>query len=199
MTTSLKFYADAALTTPLTTETINHNVDGSGDPQDVVLYLGSTAATFFRNVNDPGVDDLVLTIGNVTAVWQASTAYVADALARTTAKNGYKYKVQSITGGGVSGASEPTWPTTIGNTVVDNQVTWVCLGKLHESTEIKLALSSGGLASAVAGASLVLGTELQGGSSNALPIYLRIDDATAVLGSVSELQLIVNDVQESAT
>lgn len=199
MTTSLKFYADAALTTPLTTETINHNVDGSGDPQDVLLYLGSTAATFFRNVNDPGVDDLVLSIGNVTSVWQASTAYLADNLARTTAKNGYQYKVQSIAGGGVSGASEPTWPTIIGNTVVDNEVTWVCLGKLHESTEIKLALSSGGLASAVAGASLVLGTEIEGGSANALPIYLRIDDATAVLGSVSELQLIVADVEETAT
>lgn len=199
MSTSLRFYADAALATALTLETIAHAVNGAGDPQDRVLYLGSNDATFFRNLNNPGVDNLVLEIRNATALWQASTAYAVNALARTAAKNGYQYRVQSIIGGGLSGASQPAWPTTIGATVTDNQVTWVCQAKLHESTEVKLALTLGGLATAVAGASLILGTELQGGAVNALPIYLRTDDATAVLGSANELQLVIASVEESET
>ena len=38
-------------------------------------------------------------------------------------KNGRKY---ICTGAGTSGGSQPTWPTTIGNTVVDGTVTWTC-------------------------------------------------------------------------
>lgn len=199
MATTLKFYADAGLTTALTEQTINHLLDGSTDPKDITFYLGSTTSNVFRNLNNPGVDDLVCEITNATPLWQASTAYVANDTARTTAKNGYLYKVQSITGGGVSGASEPTWPTTLAATVVDNEVTWVCEAKVHESNEIKLALSSVGLASATSGASLTLGTVINGGSSNAMPIFMRIDDATAVLGNIAELGLSVAYVEETAT
>ncbi len=58
--------------------------------------------------------------------WQASTAYSVGDYAKPTAGNetGLRYKVLSITGGGVSGASEPTWPTAVPITVVDNEVTW---------------------------------------------------------------------------
>jgi hypothetical protein len=38
-------------------------------------------------------------------------------------KNGRKY---ICTTAGTSGASEPTWPTTVGNTVVDGTATWTC-------------------------------------------------------------------------
>lgn len=41
------------------------------------------------------------------------------------------------------------------------------------TTEIKLALSSGGLASAVAGAGLEIGTTINSGVGNAIPIYMR--------------------------
>lgn len=40
---------------------------------------------------------------------------------KPTTQNGFWYKATST---GFAGATEPTWPTTLGNTVVDNEVTW---------------------------------------------------------------------------
>jgi hypothetical protein len=63
---------------------------------------------------------------------QDSTAYTVrparDPHVGSTVKpatyNGFYYKCIAITGGGLSGVGEPTWPTTLGGTVVDNEVTW---------------------------------------------------------------------------
>jgi hypothetical protein len=187
---SFKFYADAGLTTVVSARTIAHFVTGANDPQDFVFYYGSTEASSKVGAeSNPGVDQITVNITNATPVWSASAAKVVNDRVRTTAKNGYRYKVQSITGGGLTGASQPTWPTPIGATVVDNQVTWINEGKVHESTEIKLALSNAGLATAIAGASLALGTVINSGSANAIAVHMRIDDATAVVGSASELSI----------
>jgi hypothetical protein len=58
--------------------------------------------------------------------WAASTAYKAGQLVRPTVANTYVYRA---TNAGSSGGSQPTWPTTIGQTVTDSGVTWVCAGK----------------------------------------------------------------------
>jgi len=56
--------------------------------------------------------------------WTASTTYsVGDYVVPTTA-NGHVYVA---TAGGDSGSGEPTWPTTDGETVTDNGVTWECV------------------------------------------------------------------------
>lgn len=63
----------------------------------------------------------------IKQVWAAATVYVAGTLRAPTTGNGFRYRV---TVGGTSAAvTEPTWPTTVGTTVVDNGVTWVCDGK----------------------------------------------------------------------
>lgn len=187
---TFKFFADAGLTTPISAQTIAHFIDGSNDPQDFVFYYGSsTAGVKVGATSSPGVDQISISINNATAVWEANTAKVVNDRVRTVSKNGYKYRVQSFTSGGLTGASQPTWPTTIGATVVDNQVTWINDGKLHESTEIKLALSNGGLSSATAGAALAIGTVINSGSANAIAVHVRVDDATAVIGSASELSI----------
>lgn len=69
----------------------------------------------------------------------SGTVWVASATGKTvtapqtftvpTTANGYYYKATAITTGTTAG-SEPTWPTTIGTTVVDGGVTWTCWGKV---------------------------------------------------------------------
>lgn len=71
-------------------------------------------------------------IGGGTTVWdawEANTAYPMDTIIEPTAKNGYRYAVQNYGGGTTHASTEPAWPTTVADTVVDNGVTWVCLGK----------------------------------------------------------------------
>lgn len=57
--------------------------------------------------------------------WTASTAYlVGDVIRPNLASNGFLYQ---CTTAGTSGASAPTFPTTIGNTVADGSCVWTCV------------------------------------------------------------------------
>jgi hypothetical protein len=84
-------------------------------------YRRPTVANGFRYeataIADPGA-------------WAAATAYVVGNFRRPTTANGFRYEVTAIAGGGTSGGVEPTWPTTPGQTVIDNpganQVEWTC-------------------------------------------------------------------------
>lgn len=59
--------------------------------------------------------------------WAASTNYALGDKRRPTADNFFNYEVTTDVGS--SAASEPTWPTTVGATVVDGGITWTCLGR----------------------------------------------------------------------
>ncbi len=60
--------------------------------------------------------------------WTASTLFSAYALVKPTVANGFFYRATQTTGAssfsGRSGLAEPAWPTTMGATVVDNEITW---------------------------------------------------------------------------
>jgi len=58
------------------------------------------------------------------SAWAASTVYSEGDYVRPTSANGYNYECVSA---GTSGDSEPTWPTTLGETVIDGTVTWKCV------------------------------------------------------------------------
>jgi hypothetical protein len=71
--------------------------------------------------------------------WAASTVYYATWLStgayrtnrmllKPTTYNGFIYR---CTVSGTSGTSEPSWPTTIGSTVVDGGVTWECFERCY--------------------------------------------------------------------
>lgn len=63
-------------------------------------------------------------IGPVYTTWSASRAYARGDFVVPTVNNGFCYQVTSASG--TSAGSQPTWPTTVGNTVVDGGVTWTC-------------------------------------------------------------------------
>jgi hypothetical protein len=56
--------------------------------------------------------------------WVAVTNYALGNFRRPTVPNGFRYEVTADAGS--SGAAEPTWPTTVGATVVDDGITWTC-------------------------------------------------------------------------
>lgn len=70
---------------------------------------------------------LTYTAANSWAVvWATVTAYSVGAIVKPVTGNGLIYRA---TAAGSSAASEPTWPTVIGATVVDSGVTWTCVGR----------------------------------------------------------------------
>jgi len=63
------------------------------------------------------------------SVWTVTTNYALGNRRIPTVANGYYYEV--IADAGSSGGTQPTWPTTIGDTVVDGGITWVCRGRYN--------------------------------------------------------------------
>lgn len=69
--------------------------------------------------------DAVTQINQTYSAWAGTTAYSLTNRRVPTVANSLYYEVTTA---GTSAAGEPTWPTTIGNTVVDGTVTWTCKG-----------------------------------------------------------------------
>jgi hypothetical protein len=195
MATTFAFYLDSGLTNVVQVATpINFSQKvGATDPQDATVYFGSTTANRqARAASNPGVDNLVVSVVNVITTWAGTTAKIAGNYVVPTVWNGYKYR---CTVGGTTGGTQPTWPTTVGNTVVDGTVTWIC-EKAHATTEVKLAATQGGLAAG--GQTLSLGTTVSSGTVNAKPVWIRVSDTTDVVSLFTELQLSLNTVNEYA-
>lgn len=93
---------------------------GGGSP---LLVVQDKTDAWIINTSDA----LYLVAGGSTTYsdWVLSTAYtIADRVVPTTA-NGFFYEATTT---GSSNSTEPTWPTTLGDTVVDSGVTWECKG-----------------------------------------------------------------------
>lgn len=78
------------------------------------------------------------------SAWAASTSYSLLDRVIPTSPNGFYYQAISISGTGLSGSSEPTWPTKINETKVDNEVTWRCEGRVESSKPKRLAFKLNG-------------------------------------------------------
>ena len=60
------------------------------------------------------------------AEWSTARAYTAGNLVVPTTANNYIYRCSVA--GTSHAVTEPTWPTTVGGTVTDNGITWICDG-----------------------------------------------------------------------
>lgn len=69
-------------------------------------------------------------------------------------------------------------------------------GSGSPASDVKLALSSGGLASATGGAPLTLPAEINSGSGGAVAIHIRVLDSTHAFGLNNDLSLTTNTLAE---
>lgn len=197
---TFKLYNDSALTSEFNgTLQLTHETDLSDNPQDFVLYFGSTNDERQLQANsNPGVDNIEITPTNQLAEWVASTAYSLGDRIEPTTPNTFVYE---CTTAGTSDSGEPTFPTgAIGDTVADNTVIWTLVAARHEITEIKVATTSGGLPGATPGAAMSLGTSVTGGTSNDEEVHIRITNAVATVISNTgfpEIGLDINEVIET--
>jgi hypothetical protein len=87
-------------------------------PEDV-RFMGEVGRIFSRTLRR------VLTGTAAWPVWSAAVTIGEDSIREPVARNGFRYAYS----GGITGATEPTWPTTIGATVADGGGTWTCVGR----------------------------------------------------------------------
>lgn len=203
MSTTFDFFLEVGLVNPAGTVSVLHQVGIGGDPHEQQLFLGSnTPDRKIRDAVAPGTNNLIARPVNATPQRANSTAYNLNDEVRTETANGYKYRATTIRGTGTTAATPPAWPTIIGATVDDDSslgvdgVTWTNIGKIHEASEMRLATSQAGLATATGGAALNLGiVELL---SNSAPqaVWVRLTDATDVVGLQTELSVRLDEVQE---
>jgi prepilin-type N-terminal cleavage/methylation domain-containing protein len=70
--------------------------------------------------------------------WRSGTTYVANNFVVPTVRNENYYK---CTVAGTSNSSEPTlWPTNLGDTVIDNTITWTNSGPLPDLNAVRTSI-----------------------------------------------------------
>jgi hypothetical protein len=112
------------------------------------------------------------------------TSYAEGDIVVPTTRNGRRYRA---TNAGTSGASEPTWPTTAGETVTDNDITWEEYGGEHADIEFFDEVSANELADGdgySAGGVELLGKSV--GSVTNDPAITAFDGQDAVFSSLSK-------------
>lgn len=201
---SFKLYTNSSLTTLYGgTTSLLHKTDLSDNPQDFVIYFGSMgsngAGATDRElvaVSNPGVDDIIITPTDTLPEFQASHAYTLGQSVEPTVGNGLRYEVSTA---GTS-STEPTWPTSgVGSLVTSGTAVFKLVGASHQISEVKLASTEAGLASATGGAELSLGTAITSGVANAKPIWVRVTNTVNIPSNNSgtpEIGLYINEVRE---
>jgi len=144
-------YVDLGAITAVTAENVAKTPDGSqmnviGNCNNKPVLPGSVTITekfsgkTFTDLNRKGVlkgdtalgvidyntGDWCLSFESVRSVtdWAANTAYTSGQFREPTTQNGYCY--ECTTGGTSHADTEPTWPTTAGETVEDGTAVWTC-------------------------------------------------------------------------
>lgn len=175
-----------------------HESDLSDGSQDSVLYFGSNSVgTKLEAVSNPGADQVTLTPTNNLGEWTTITPYVLGNRVEPITPNGFVYEVTTA---GTTAVSEPTFPTSVGSTVVDGTVVWTCISARHELTEIKLATTLLGLDSAVAGATVDMGTTINSIVANQVEVHIRVTNAVTDIGTNAgniAINLDLNSCQET--
>lgn len=112
--------------------TATFQCEGATTDRDYLLdTTGYTAELEVRDEDYAGATQLEATtangrvfVGFTPNKWVASTAYSVGQQIVPTLLNGFVY--QCVVAGSSHATTEPTWPTTLGQTVLDNTARWRC-------------------------------------------------------------------------
>ncbi|PIT21754.1 hypothetical protein [Snodgrassella alvi] len=134
---------------------------------DTVLYFGSNQSD---EVLKPQTDaQIILKPVDLIKKWQPNKFYYWNNIIEPSHPNGYIYR---CTTQGRTGSEEPRWWIDNGGSGASGSARFTVLGEAYRHTDIKLSLTQAGLDSAVGGAGVELGAQLQGG--NAIAVYMRV-------------------------
>lgn len=106
------------------------------------VVVNPSAFSRFAYMPSGSVTPTLTTPGSAATARANTTAYALNAYAVPATSNGYYYKATTA---GTSGASIPTYPTTIGATVTDGSVVWTCAGKTAPVAGTDYEIRGGGV------------------------------------------------------
>ncbi len=107
----------ASYPSPLVNLTISNNsiYHASDDSYATNDYAGNYSSIFFNDYID---------FNSKTETWTSSTSYDSDVRVTPTIPNGCFYESQAS---GTSGSTEPSWATTSGDLIIDNDIRWTAV------------------------------------------------------------------------
>lgn len=111
---------------------------GGGQTGDDTITFSVRGSVDGRLADYPLITTALAPYSATAPAWAAITAYAAGVQRRPTTRNGFRYTASA----GTSGATEPTWPTTLDATVVDGTVTWTCT---LADIDLGFAITPGGI------------------------------------------------------
>lgn len=99
---------------------VNVSASSKSD-EEITAHLDKWVKLLMRKLKS---SPAVVVTAETPSDWAADTGYESGDFVKPTTPNGYRY--ECTVAGDSAEVTEPTWPTTIGATVVDNEVTWTC-------------------------------------------------------------------------
>ncbi|WP_104932297.1 hypothetical protein [Vitreoscilla sp. C1] len=111
--------------------------------------------------------NIKLMLAEAAQAWQANVAVTAGSMVQPG--NGFMYRCISS---GISGSTQPVWPTVHGQGVADGTVRYVCAGVAWDISNMFLSQSEEFATTSTAKVAN-LGPVLDGGAEFAVPLWLR--------------------------